>query len=125
MVVAEQMQQPMSQQERHLVHDRAPTGGLPARGLDRDDDIPEEVRVQARAFPFLHGECENIGRPILAAVLAVERTDGGIAAKEHRKLGLGSLDGRQHALGAAPHFGGGDAPAPQASGLDVGRHTGG
>ncbi len=51
MVVPEQVQQPVGEEERDLVGDRAVSlVRLAARRVERDDHVPQQVRVQVAAL---------------------------------------------------------------------------
>ena len=71
MVVAHEVQQPVRQQEAHLVEERPAAAARLAGGrVERDDDVTEPAAL--RAWRLVERKREHIRRAILAAVLLVE-----------------------------------------------------
>ena len=59
-IVAEEVQEPVSEQHRQLVHEgplRLPS--LPAGGGDRDDDVAQKARRDRTEFPVHERECQH------------------------------------------------------------------
>jgi hypothetical protein len=75
-IVAEEVEEPMDQEPVALALEPfTADGGLPARGLEGDDDVAEKP-VGGRASALALREREDIGRPVDAAVAAVEGPHG-------------------------------------------------
>jgi len=79
----------VGEQRRHLAQQIVPRPrGLSSRGLDADDDVTEEVGPHRAELPLAHREREDVRRPVLATVDAVERVDARIAREHDRELRL-------------------------------------
>ncbi len=86
-IVAEQMQDPVDQQARHLLFETvAEALGLTSRGVETDHHVPEHPRRDRLALPFELREGDDVGRMVLAPPLAVERVDRGVVREEDRQL---------------------------------------
>ena len=106
MVVAEQVAEAVRGEMQQLTVEPAP--GLPARGVDRDHDVAQEVRLLRTRRALALREREHVGRPVLVAVVAVERPDLRVVDQAQRDLVVGAAvaaGGRAHHardLGAQP-----------------------
>ncbi len=58
---------------------------LPARGLDRDDDVPEQTLPFGRFDLVLEREAEHVRRGIAAAILTVEAANRRVVDERERK----------------------------------------
>ena len=109
MVEADEMQETVREQKSDLGRGRVLSlAGLPSCGVERDHDVPEEIAGELAAFAFAHREREDVGRTILAAVIAVELVDRRVVADEQRDLGAGESERgdhlfRRHDEIGAPH----------------------
>lgn len=89
MVVTDQVQKAVDQQAfQFLLQRKARVNSLlPCHG-HRYDDIPEHVRLDPSETPFAQREGKNIGGPVLAPILPVERPHGAITDKKHAQFGI-------------------------------------
>src|SRR5689334_23747791 len=80
------MEEPVDQEPLGLPPDGvAPLGGLPARGVDRDDDVAEEP-VGRTAVAVALGERQHVGRTVTTAPVAVEDSHLPVRDEEDREL---------------------------------------
>jgi len=97
MVVTEQVAQAVRREVQELGVQAAP--GLTARGVERDHDVAEQVRIGGRGFDhraFARSsrhrdagalrEREHVGGLVLAAPAGVEHADRGVVAQAHGNL---------------------------------------
>lgn len=96
MIVAEQMQQPMREQEIHLVVQAMPMLlSLRLRARDRDHDVTEpptrDFRGTGQGTDRVRGqlgEREHVGGFVLTPPVTVQRLDLRVVSEENRKLSL-------------------------------------
>lgn len=91
MIVPQQMAQAVRGQMQQFGRQAALS--LPARGVDADDDIAEQVFPRRRGFALR--KCQHIGRPVLGAPQPVEVVDGGIAAQSQGDIVIGAVIGER------------------------------
>src|SRR5512143_2116006 len=105
-VVPQEMEDAVGEEDAHLVGERDVAGsGLAGGGVERDDDVAEHVWMDAGILTLAQGEGEHVGGPILAAPVAVERVDLGVADQGDAELG-GDVEDGEHAGGVAADVGG-------------------
>ena len=89
MIVTEQVEEAVKAEHFQLaLQVAAAPFGLPARGVDRDHDIAEIVRL-------IGCERQHVGRLVVAAVVAVEFLDTSVAYERERGRRIGGADCRR------------------------------
>ena len=111
MVVADQMQQPVREQERYLAFEVMAVGsGLARGGVERDDDVTEQPG-QAAVLPiarwWVELEGEYVGGPILGSVRPVEFADGRVVRQVDAEFCSLQAKAREHAVSCPLHPAGG------------------
>jgi len=95
-VVADQVQEAMDQQAFQLLLKRkARVNSLLHGCRHRYDDVPEHVRLDLVKTSFAKRERKDVGGPVLAPILLVERAHGAIAHKKHAQFGLRKVESPQ------------------------------
>ena len=75
-----------------LLQRKACSKSLGQRCRHRYDDIPEHVRLNSVKTSLPQRERKNIGRPVLAPILPVERPHGTIADKKHAQFRIRKVE---------------------------------
>ena len=87
-VVTEKVQESMNNQMGEMVGKVQPLGlGFCSNGFPREHDIAER-RPQPARRERRGGEGQDIGGPVLAAILAVQHPNAGIVGKDQGNLGV-------------------------------------
>jgi len=106
MIVAEQVEQAVSQQKAHLRQELALSAfGLTGSGVERNHDITE----RARATRAMHGAVlalferkrEHVGRAIFVAMLSIQLLNFAVIRQKHAELCLLEAELAQHRIGDA------------------------
>jgi hypothetical protein len=139
-IVTEKVKYPVREQQADLVvHEHAARGGLPRRGIDRDDDVaeyrwlnvaaalvaapvPPPRRHETRDYNPASGDAEgkDVGRLILLPIARVETAHFIIIYQRDTELRLDAEE-REQSHRIAAHLGGTDA-ATAATRHDFGWH---
>lgn len=123
MIVAEEVQKTVGKQKTDLRGDRpTPVFCLFSRGLERDHHISKELNGTDENLGLLGGKGEDIGRPILPAIVAVELMDGPIVGEENGELRLFATEGAEHALAILADACAGNGARAEVLGGDVDGH---
>jgi len=86
-VPPQQVKRTVDEQHRDLrEHVVTRAHGLPTRGFDADDDVPEETVPHVAELPFAHREREHVGRSVLRAIVAVQRVDVRVIREDDGEL---------------------------------------
>ena len=93
MVVAEQVQGTMDEKVRQLFGQAVATSvSLTPCGVGSNDNIPQKVRVQLGECPFTHGESQDVGRTVEAAIVGVEPLHAGVIDDQYAELTILAIE---------------------------------
>jgi hypothetical protein len=80
------MQDAMQQQKIEFMLDGYPgLGSIAGRSLHRDYYVAEQVSLHSGPLPFLHGEGNHVGRPVLAEPGVVQLANACIIDEQNRE----------------------------------------
>ena len=86
-IVTQQVKHTVNEQVRHdTIRASSAAPGSSQRGLEADDNVPEQGVGRIRQAPFPHGERKDVGCAIASEPLAVERADGRIIDPQNAQL---------------------------------------
>lgn len=96
MVVAGEVKQSVNHQKNQFVlQGDFPFQGVPRRGIDGNDDIPQNpVRRFLRAS-LVHGKGQDIGRPVPSEKAGVQIPDLAVAGEDHRHFPVFEVEGTE------------------------------
>ena len=81
MIPSQEVEEPVSEEHRDLVHDRhAALIRLFLRGRDADNDVAENRAGELGELALLHRERKHIGRTIFTAIVFVQLMDAFIVS---------------------------------------------
>lgn len=129
-VIAVEMQDPVGEEEPHLVFESALSSHCLALGcVEGDDDVAEESKIVTLlgyfwTDEFCLGEREHVGRLVLVAVLGVDGLDPGVVAQEDAELRRFEGKVSEHPLSQSSYEFGAQRSAPGRSASYENGHLG-
>jgi hypothetical protein len=89
MIVAEQMQDAVQQQKyQFMLEGNSRVRRVRRRSFRGNHHIPQQQRLQAAPFPFLHGEGDDVGRPVALQIITIEPLNALIIQDQDRQFRL-------------------------------------
>lgn len=103
-IVADQMQDPVGQEEAHFLEQPAFSAQcLAFRGVERDHDVAEPARAFT-ADLVVEWKREYVRRLILVSMTQIQLLDLPVIREEHAELAVRELERGEHRVGQALNF---------------------